>query len=773
MGALYGFSIGSAAGGLLLPGKLPTQEGPRLDDLKVQGSQYGTPIPIIYGTVALQGNIIWAADLKEVKTETESGGKGGPSQTTVNYSYFASFAVLLCEGPINGVLRIWSGPEKRLIYDGGDIESGQLRVYLGDEEQLPDPLIEAAKGVGNVPAYRGCAYIVLEDFALDKDFNRIPYLTVEVSTGNGHVPRAPVYLGESAHVAPFGGATGLVDPVTGLIWSVQHAVFASTLEVRVNSDVTKSQVASFSVPVTLFSSSDIAYVPGAQNMVVISGARFGTFTDVFVLFDADTQTLIGVVEGTYHGTGDLNAIAYDPVHATLLGFRYGARLVPNVLAAPPLSGDIQLGVSLGIEWVRQAIITPDHIIALVYGSYNVCVVHRLSDYSFVAQIPIPYIGTGQGFYDDDRNRVVIVTGSGLLVVTIVDIATASVTTHTIAAAADADTSPPLSHGLFTGAYAGGKYVFGADDGPSSGTTLYVVNPDTMESEYTFTYETGASQLLVGPLLVPRNSTKRYLFGFDNNNVKRLYFLPAGGGLTLADVVADLSERAQESRYDVSDLEADTVDGYTIARQTDARAAIDTLRPAYYFDSVESQGVIRFVKRGGATVTVIPDEDLAAHDSGGATPDPLQVTRRMEIELPRAVNVKYLLAADDYAPAARQARRLITPHSDNEQTLDLPLVLTDTKAQEVAEVALHGAWVERIPYSFATTRKYSYLEPTDLVVVRGNLMRLTGVKATPQGVLQWEAVADDTAYYAPHVVVTETPPTDKTVAIAGPTALELF
>ena len=46
-------------------------------------------------------------------------------------------------------------------------------------------------------------------------------------------------------------------------------------------------------------------------------------------------------------------------------------------------------------------------------------------------------------------------------------------------------------------------------------------------------------------------------------------------------------------------------------------------------------------------------------------------------------------------------------------------------------------------------------------------------ASPQGVYRCEAVADDAHYYAPHVVVTETPPTEKTVYRPGPTRLELL
>ena len=53
------------------------QEGPRLNDLSVQISTYGTAIPKLWGGTRIAGNVIWAADTREVRKETEEGGCGG------------------------------------------------------------------------------------------------------------------------------------------------------------------------------------------------------------------------------------------------------------------------------------------------------------------------------------------------------------------------------------------------------------------------------------------------------------------------------------------------------------------------------------------------------------------------------------------------------------------------------------------------------------------------------------------------------------------------
>ena len=109
IGASAGWLGGVMLGNLLFGGgKGQNIEGPRIDDLSVQTSTYGAPIPLVYGTMRISGNVIWSTPLKETRTvKKSSGGKGGgkkSSQTT--YSYSVSFAVGLCLGPVATVRRI-------------------------------------------------------------------------------------------------------------------------------------------------------------------------------------------------------------------------------------------------------------------------------------------------------------------------------------------------------------------------------------------------------------------------------------------------------------------------------------------------------------------------------------------------------------------------------------------------------------------------------------------------------------------------------------------
>lgn len=192
-GAMVGAGIGMGLGAALTPMPGMSQQGPRLSDLKVQTSTYGAAIPRVYGTVGITGNVIWLEGnkLKEVVTrrKVKAGGKGGSKKTTVTtYTYYATLAIGLCEGPIAGVRRIWAGP--KLIYDAASddletiIASNQnaagFSIYLGSADQQPDSRIQADRGVANTPAYRGLAYVVIRDFLLTEYGNAIPAFKVEV-----------------------------------------------------------------------------------------------------------------------------------------------------------------------------------------------------------------------------------------------------------------------------------------------------------------------------------------------------------------------------------------------------------------------------------------------------------------------------------------------------------------------------------------------------------------------------------------------------------------
>ncbi|MCB1494163.1 MAG: glycoside hydrolase/phage tail family protein [Bauldia sp.] len=178
-GALAGYAIDQS-----LFGEKRTVEQGRLGDLDIQTSREGAPMPRVYGRVRIAGQVIWATRFEEEVSKETSGGKGGSSGSTVKtYSYFANFAVGLCEGRIDRIGRVWA--------DGRpfNMVAADFRIHFGNEHQDPDSLIEAKQGSGEAPAYRGTAYIVFERLPLEEFGNRIPLFSFEVIRSVGALER--------------------------------------------------------------------------------------------------------------------------------------------------------------------------------------------------------------------------------------------------------------------------------------------------------------------------------------------------------------------------------------------------------------------------------------------------------------------------------------------------------------------------------------------------------------------------------------------------------
>lgn len=195
-GSLAGLSsvaIGRAVGGtvgrlidnqLLGLGSDAVEVG-RVDRFRLTQASDGQPIAQVFGRSRIGGQIIWASDFVE-RASVSGGGKGSANRPqTTTYSYTVSLAVALCVGEVTSVPRVWA--------DGEEVAPQDLNMtlYQGDTEQLPDPLIETVEGIGLVPAYRGTAYVVMENLDLERFGNRVPQFSFEVV--RAEQPDSPEY----------------------------------------------------------------------------------------------------------------------------------------------------------------------------------------------------------------------------------------------------------------------------------------------------------------------------------------------------------------------------------------------------------------------------------------------------------------------------------------------------------------------------------------------------------------------------------------------------
>ena len=170
-------------------------------------------------------------------------------------------------------------------------------------------------------------------------------------------------------------------------------------------------------------------------------------------------------------------------------------------------------------------------------------------------------------------------------------------------------------------------------------------------------------------------------------------------------------------YGFADFETTTlggiVPGYVIDRVMAARDALQPLELAYFFDSLESGGAIRFRHRGSeAAVAILSKDDLVESRAGEAL---LTLTRGQETELPASAKIRFISTEGDYAQAVAEARRLVG-QSGRVSQADLPLVLDGSLAEGMAEAWLFETWAARERASFTLPPSWLALEPADVVEI---------------------------------------------------------
>lgn len=174
IGANIGFLVGSFIYSLFFK-KESNIKGGALESLTVNTSSADAPVPRPYGTVPVGVRYIYPP-----KVDRVTDGRGQEQR-------YLTADMLLCEGPIKGIKRIFANDE--LLVDLSSTstveESTALfmhhsKFYFGERSD-PDPTILALLGDGAVyPTYPGFARIVLNRYPLAQFNESVPEWRIEV-----------------------------------------------------------------------------------------------------------------------------------------------------------------------------------------------------------------------------------------------------------------------------------------------------------------------------------------------------------------------------------------------------------------------------------------------------------------------------------------------------------------------------------------------------------------------------------------------------------------
>lgn len=958
-GAQIGFMAGSLTAGIVDPQRT---EGPRVQDLRVQTATYGRPLPVIFGTERIAGNIVWAKPLKEVEHE-ERAGKGGPVTTT--YSYYANAAIAICEGPIAGIRRIWADgkifynssatsttvttagsspltpltsgdpsnsipstptsqsptindpfkwvdgswtfdnpsqsdevdsssaasdnyywsttyhpddppfrgeqavrdaihqfysrrnatiPQNYIftylnadtvvisnidnVYNGGEnavsvtfrvtrlgipecgngyeynaatdscdpiFESGgdsgtyialsgggttfgtrtvvngdvvltpNITVYRGTEDQLPDANIESDLGVNNVPAYRGTAYIVLNDFPVDAYGNRLPNFEFEVvSSGNtSNITRAIV--------GPQGGygTTGFAyDEQRGALWSLMLGDGSGPDYTRLNVDA------------------------GTKVAGMLSGPGAGDFKTLgFTRYDAATDSLW--IVGVKNGAVCFAKVAPDagivlqvltpsiPLPTAIAGFCINPDLGQLLVSGRSGAGvfgiyavDMSTGVAVAVATIDDGSTAAVYAIngnvnsleyvkatGAVWAGYKAtpaaggATAFKIAAYNATTHQKLRDVASsGPSWFlaEPSTGNTWIFEGSALLLFN----------------RATGSTSHSTSAGI-TGATTDGSGNIGVVvEGAANGNTVASFDAAGVFTGHVITATAG----LFNPGYDVFSDSSRGLLAASTGTVLANRF--SDGSVTVGDVFKNIAARVRVSAQsiDVSDVEgADCiVQGFGINNRTPARSAFEPMVQAYGLDVVASGSKIRVQRRANAPYYgVIPWADQGAHQDTGGNDyvAPLSSVRSHDMELPSTVEVAFDDPVLEYRKNIRRAQKDADGSSVDAQVISLPIVMSTARAQAVADTMLATQWLGRSTFELTVGIKHIAIDPGDVADIDngdGTLTRviINRVSFSPTGLIKLSATAFDYSTYSSLATVPVAAPVVST-GLAGGTKPRLM
>lgn len=854
LGAQIGFALGNVLGAALFPPKLPTNYGPRLNDRQIMSSADGEPIPWGYGGFRLGGNVIYAQKIKETTTKQKQSAKGGPTQTSITYTYSATFAVAFCEGPAD-VLRIWA--DSKLIYDStgktavllntGITDNGLSQtvsfsplIYKGTNDQMPDPTIQADRGIPNTPAFRGICYVMFVNFPLADFGNRIPNIRAELSSGQVLAYTKNTYpnphIGGLIDPRVFFNSYTLVDKINRigylfnlvyqvvtkvdlnsipnqplLRWQANHfyqigdQILDSNGFVEQCFQVNTDQKSGATEPVWPIEGSgyapdnhvywaNVGKAVGGDSAPAIIGQgqldpRFGAYQTITAMFgNSTTQSCIdgaGYIWAPaqlYNGTFTRNfLVRYDPtnfkavqlvqcdsgvefIQAQQVGGKnliycisagnqtpngmlwvFDSQHAPGILdgsngVAVRQGYIMQGGVKYDVESFSLTVNPYSGICYIPVFHFNNIFVNYVGTWGFIAidvrgtgsQTFHPVVtgdlrpnGTGAGIlFDQTDNTLLHFTGWGVggafgdhAAIYKTDLlgnilATSNLSTH-----------------AFYGPYSAKiSKVYNGIVPHNNNDTLPLWNFNSSPVEMRF-WNTATLELVkTAPASnwLKFNPSTDYDDSFDNvldamltgiDGYGRLLYLDRKqvDAQDIGDVVTDLLLRADipANQIDVSQIAGtDLVLGYAIARTSDAKACLEPLTMAYFFDLVETDFKIKAVPRGGASAVAIPESDL------GISSDKykLQETIAQEQDLPKDISIQYYDPALNYQQGhQRKYRKGRVKKTKNKYVVQLPIAFQADSAAQIAEKYLETVWAERNQYEFKLWKSsYLKLDPTDVV-----------------------------------------------------------
>jgi len=786
-GSMIGGPIGGAIGSAVAVaffGPVTRTEGPRLGDLSATASSYGNAIPRLYGTHRFAGDMLYCGEIEEASQVV----KIDSANEVVNYTYFSTFALSLCEGQISAVLKVFA--DGKLIYDatetdparkqaGDDACGAYMIVHDGSDDQPADITLQGLDP--NTSAYRGTAYVVFKRFPLAEYGNKIPNLEFVVSKADarltspspigvlgGYIPS--LLPGAANHPSMSCNATDLLDVSYFVAGFNGGSECNSQFSYQQYNTTPSGSMGSIGVNIIINTPPPVP-IPFTDDFLITAGnlwnVRFtgevkgfayrytdnglgGTGTKQYVnIYDRKNNNVFQLdfdnpaSPGGITLTSSIATVSSPNKAAALVAVSYITSSGQAGLTIKNFSVDIISGgktalstsemvFSLGAGEIHDLVAAGSHVYAVI-GSGNTWALKIFDSAGALVNSIVLATTDPNKFRFDHFGTVLAVRGGTVYVASILN---AYVALYSLDPLIDTELTRINTLDI-------------ANTLPA-GTTIRTAGPsapaDYWPHKYLKSAYCNAGLFVLGAMIresgdYPVDASLPLVFGSTGS-------YEAGKTSDAAIIDAECAVAGMPaSIIDTSKL-GTVVDGYLISSRANPRDNLTPLASYTFFDSIEVDHKLTFVPRGQSALTLIPESDLGAAEEGGKLADAITWTRTHESELPSEIAVAFADPAGDYAVGSQYQRRM-TSSSNMKSDVQLPIAMSQTQAAATAARLLYMSYAGRNKAAFSTTLKYAHLMPSDVVALtqgdKAYRVRITKREDTPTGVLKFEAESDDGLY----------------------------
>jgi len=787
-GAQAGYMIGSVVGNAVDPQII---KGPSIGDGVMQTSKEGVPRPIIHGTACIAGNLIDRSEIRKWKKRTKQG-KGGPVNVEERMSL--TFAIRICEGPIAGIRRVWE--DEKLVYDvrpEPDLSAedsaryaAKFRFFNGSEDQLPSPALEKVRGAGNVPSYRGTAYIVFDDLDVTDRRGSVPNFRFEVFEDGEVFGAITVFSAGEAYdlvdnqlvkkgdiIPPMSG-TGISSGqyMKGSMngdFLAEKKIWAKVgqdyLEMPFDINPLGNVIASAWNPVR----DQLAVVHYEESTKNVYGSLYDVTTDGVTRTDTKVlyQYSVGS-SGASHGLADFSRsgdiLVFNALHRMSFGTQVTGSVRINSITKM-FEPNVQTMVeNLGGEYINPSLkchpLNERYVIQIYSSGSGLRILDivggiSITDVTYqgqgiIGQLGIPewgFNGNVLYFYGAET------TGGGGI------------------------------RAIYLTTDLQGSLIFrDAELVISDPRTQNVTRVDRFEwlgkFNHLMTYwdGNGLQHFMRGYTIVQTNVFEPYIADVEVDGgglVVSTEYSSQVGMTTLGRIVRDIAIRTKvdPNKIAMGELADTIVRGFMISGTYNSNNVLRSLQDTYLFDPAEFDGLTHLVPRGLPVVATIHEEDLID--------EPTEETRENAREYPQKLELFYQNPDVGYTTAKATSERISPDYQlSGTKTMETPVTLIVDEAWQLADKQMKVSWEEaKGNIVLKVSSDWDFLTPTDCIgFIRrgvGNRLRIHKVDKSG-GVITLTCKFDrESAYRSDVIGLPVIPPTPPPSSITGETIFQFL